>query len=80
MFVGTPLEHYEPIDLGARKDEDLNRRPEKYFWAVFTISIGFILVSYGLPSPYPGIVRGIAIISFLAILITALVRMVSRSR
>ena len=79
--MGTPLEHYEPIDLGARKDEDLNRRPEKYFWAVFTASIGLIIgFSYYLPSPYPGIVRGIAIISFLAILMTALVRLVLRSR
>ena len=79
--MGTPLEHYEPIDLGARKDEDLNRRPEKYFWAVFTISIGLIIgLSYYLPSPHSGIVRGIAIISFLAILITALVRLVLRSR
>jgi hypothetical protein len=79
--MGTPLEHYEPIDLGARKDEDLSRRPEKYFWAVFTTSVGFIIgLSYYLPSSYHGIVRGIAIISFLAILITALVLMVSRSR
>ena len=79
--MGIPLEHYEPIDLGARKDEDLNRRPEKYFWAVFTTSIGLIIgLSYYLPSPYPGIVRGIAIISFLAIIITALVRLVLRSR
>ena len=79
--MGTPLEHYEPIDLGARKDEDLNRGPEKYFWAVFTTSMGLIIgLSYYLSSPYPGIVRGIAIISFLAILITALVRLVPRSR
>jgi hypothetical protein len=79
--MGTPLEHYKPIDLGARKDEDLNRSPETYFWAVFTTSVGFIIgLSYYLPSPYAGIVRGIAIISFLAILITALVRLVPRSR
>jgi hypothetical protein len=57
--MGTLLEHYEPIDLGARKDEDLNRRPEKYFWVVFTTSIALIIgLSYYLPSPYPGIVRG----------------------
>jgi len=38
------LDDYTEIDLGARKDDDLKRNPEKYFWGALYIAIVLLFV------------------------------------
>jgi hypothetical protein len=76
----TPLEHYQPVDFAPRKDEDLKRGPEKYFWGAIQISVGVILIGgfvYPTRLPYSGAVPGVIIGSFLALIVTAILRKIS---
>ena len=81
----TPLENYEPIDMDAPKDPDLQRSPEKYFRGVFRVGIAIGLIGslfYDLPSqvPYHGAIRGLTVAAFLGIIATTIYRAVSKSR
>ena len=83
--MASPLQNYEPIDMGARKDPDLKRSPEKFFWGVFSAGVGIGLISavfYVLFSDnlYSGVIRAVTVAAFLGIVATTIFRSVSRSR
>ena len=75
--MGTPLEHYEEIDFGAKKDPNLKRRPERCFWGAFYLAVAAVFVGpvFYVPElmPYSGVVWAVMIIALLGIGVTTMV-------
>jgi hypothetical protein len=77
--MASPLEHYTEIDLGARKDDDLNRSPEKYFWGALNLAI-FLLFVGGIFFPSLRIAQPVMLIAFLGIAATTIIRSFRKAR
>ena len=78
--MGTPLENYESIEIGARKDPDLKRSPERYFWGALYLAVAILFIGAIFYVGMPVVVRAVMVIALLGIALTDIVRSFSSSR
>src|SRR5437016_3291531 len=80
----VPLQDYKPVDLGARRDDGLQRKPEKYFLSIFFAALLTNSIVALLYSPayfrYQNIIRVVGLIALVASIVISLVRIMRARR